>query len=234
MSEFTHFKDREDAGRQLARRLQHYADNPNVLVLGLPRGGVPVAYQVAHALRAPLDILLVRKLGLPGHEEYAMGAIAGGGIRVLQKNVLNQLHVSPAAVQEVIDRETQVIAQREHLYRDGTPALPLEGRIVIVVDDGLATGSTMRVAVEAVRRHQPARLVVAVPVGAPDACASIGAEVDEMVCLSAPMLFQAVSQWYADFGQTSDADVQDLLAKARQPDRAQEARAAGLATQFTR
>lgn len=217
--EFTHFKDRADAGVQLARQLAQYADNGHVIVLALPRGGVPVGDAIARALHAPLDVLLVRKLGLPGHEEFALGAIASGGIRVLQQAVVNKLHLTPAAVQQIIDREQIELERREQLYRADAPPPRLEGRIVILADDGLATGSTMKVAVEAVRHQKPARLIVAVPVAAPEARDRIGAEVDELVCLVAPPLFKAVSQWYAHFNQTSDEEVEALLAGARRHDR---------------
>ena len=234
MNEFHQFKNREEAGAQLARQLMDYADRDDVVVLALPRGGVPVAYQVATALHAPLDILLVRKLGLPGHEEYAMGAIASGGVRVLQTSVVQQLQVPPQVVQEVIDRETQEIERRELAYRDGRAPRVIAGKTVILVDDGLATGATMRVAVESLKRHQPARVVVAVPVAAPDSRDMIAAEVDEVVCLSAPMMFRAVSEWYAHFDQTSDAEVQQLLEAARHHDGAQDGREAEISTQFTR
>lgn len=232
--EFTHFKDRAEAGAQLARQLAQYADNPKVVVLALPRGGVPVAFKIACALHAPLDVLLVRKLGLPGHEEYAMGAIGSGGVRVLQREVVQKMHITPQQVQQVIDREAAEITRREQLFRDGRKARDLHGKIVILVDDGLATGSTMRVAVEVVRAQKPAQLVVAVPVSAIESRDMIAAEVDEMVCLSAPPLFRAVSEWYAHFNQTSDEEVQALLAKARHLDPAEEEREAELATQFIR
>ena len=234
MSEFTQFKNRVEAGAQLARQLSDYANRRDVVVLALPRGGVPVGFQVATALHAPLDVLLVRKLGLPGHEEYAMGAIASGGVRVLQSSVVHKLNVPPAMVQAVIDRETTEIERREKLYRGERKPPRLEGKTVILVDDGLATGSTMRVAVESVRRHKPARIVVAVPVSAPDTRDMIAAEVDEMVCLAAPMLFRAVSEWYQRFDQTSDDEVQDLLEQARHPDFAEIEREAEISTQFTR
>jgi predicted phosphoribosyltransferase len=232
--EFTHFKDREDAGAQLARQLAEFADNPNTVILALPRGGVPVGFQVACALHAPLDVLLVRKLGLPGHEEYAMGAIGSGGVRVLQMDVVHKLKVPPVLIQEVIDRETREIERREQLYRDGRQPRNLHGKIVVLVDDGLATGSTMRVAVEVVRAQKPARLIVAVPVSSIDARDTIAAEVDQMVCLSAPPLFRAVSEWYRHFDQTSDSEVQALLARARDNDPAEEEREAEAATQFIR
>ena len=234
MNEFHHFKNREDAGAQLARQLTDYADRDDVVVLALPRGGVPVAYQIATALHAPLDILLVRKLGLPGHEEYAMGAIASGGVRVLQTSVVHQMKIPPQVVQEVIDRESQEIERRERAYRGGRKPRTIDGKTVILVDDGLATGATMRVAVESLKGHQPAKIVVAVPVAAPDSRDMIAAEVDEVVCLSAPMMFRAVSEWYGHFDQTSDAEVQQLLEAARHPDDAEVEREAEIITQFTR
>lgn len=234
MNEFQHFKNREDAGAQLARQLTEYADRDDVVVLALPRGGVPIGYAIATSLHAPLDILLVRKLGLPGHEEYAMGAIASGGVRVLQTSIVNQLHVPPQVVQEVIDRETQEIERRELAYRGGREPLPVAGKTVILVDDGLATGATMRVAVEALKRFKPARVVVAVPVAAPDSRDMIAAEVDEVVCLSAPMMFRAVSEWYAHFDQTSDEEVQRLLEAAGHADDPVAGREAEISTQFTR
>ena len=228
------FRDRREAGRALAERLRDYAGRDDVIVLALPRGGVPVAYQIATALHAPLDILLVRKLGLPGHEEYAMGAIASGGVRVLQTSVVQQMQVPPQVVQQVIDRETLEIERRELAYRGGRQPRGLAGKTIILVDDGLATGATMRVAVESLKRHKPARVIVAVPVAAPDSRNMIAAEVDEVVCLSTPMMFRAVSEWYAHFDQTSDAEVQQLLEAARHPDDAEAEREAEITTQFTR
>jgi putative phosphoribosyl transferase len=183
------------------------------LVLALPRGGVPVAFEIAHALQAPLDIFVVRKLGFPGHEEYAMGAIASGGVRVM--NPMPGISVSPQAVADVVAREEAELVRRELLYRDGRPAVSIGGRTVIVVDDGLATGSTMLAAVEAIRQQHPARLVVAVPVGAEETCEQLRTKADEVVCAATPYPFRAVGLWYRDFPQTSDDEVQLLLEEAR-------------------
>jgi predicted phosphoribosyltransferase len=208
------FRDRADAGRQLAERLTRYADDPNVIVLGLPRGGVPVAYEVARRLRASLDVWLVRKLGVPGHEELAMGAIASGGVRVLQTDVAQAAGVSAEQLQGVTDRERAELARREAAYRDGKPPLDLHGRTVILIDDGLATGATMRAAILALRQHAPARIVVAVPTASPDICDQLGQLVDDMVCAATPQPFYAVGAWYDDFSQTTDDEVRDLLRRA--------------------
>src|SRR5438128_1740318 len=173
------FRDRTDAGRELADRLAAYADRPDVLVLALPRGGVPVGFEVAQALHAPLDVFLVRKLGLPGHEELAMGAIASGGVRVLNQDVLRTLHVPDALIEQAVAEERRELKRRERAYRGDRPAPQVRGRTVILVDDGLATGSTMRAAVAALRQQDPARVVVAVPVGAPETCAAFESEADE-------------------------------------------------------
>jgi len=207
------FTDRAHAGRQLARQLRQYA-GPDTLVLALPRGGVPVAFPVAQALHAELDLMLVRKLGLPGQEEFAMGAIASGGVRVLQPGVPGLMGVTQEQVDEVTRREEQELARRERRYRGGRPPPRLRGRTVILVDDGIATGATMQAAVEVARHQAPQRLVVAAPVGAPDTVASLEEQVDEVVCLATPPRFRAVGQWYRRFDQTSDEEVQDLLAQA--------------------
>lgn len=208
------YADRSEAGADLARHLSAYADRDDVVVLGLPRGGVPVAAAVAAALRAPLDVLIVRKLGLPGHSELAMGAIAGvgEGIEVVRNtDVLSRAHISPEAFDEVSRREATELRRRERAYRGDRPAAAIHGRTVIVVDDGLATGATMRAAATAVRRGEPARLVVGVPIGAPRTCAQLAAEVDEVICPWQPDRFWAVGQGYHDFRQTEDAEVQRLL-----------------------
>jgi erythromycin esterase-like protein/predicted phosphoribosyltransferase len=207
------FADRHHAGRVLAKKLAHYRGRPNLLVLALPRGGVAVGFEVARALQAPLDIFVVRKLGVPGHEEYAMGAIASGGVRVMTP--LSGLTVSPEAVAEVVAREQAELVRREQLYRSQRPAVSLAGRTVIVVDDGLATGATMRAAVLAIRKQHPARLVVAVPVGAGDTCQSLRGEADEVVCAAMPEPFRAVGLWYEKFPQASDDEVRTLLEEAR-------------------
>jgi putative phosphoribosyl transferase len=205
------FRDRAEAGRRLAEKLVAYAGHPNVLVLALPRGGVPVAFEVAQALEAPLDVFLVRKLGVPGHEELAMGAIASGGVSVLNEDVIQALNPPLRVIQAVAARELQELARRERAYRGERPALEVRGRTVILVDDGLATGSTMRAAVTALRRLGPARLIVAVPIAAPSACAELGLEADECICCITPDPFYAVGVWYEDFSQTTDAEVRDLL-----------------------
>jgi putative phosphoribosyl transferase len=207
------FRDRHHAGRVLARELSHYRGRTDVLVLALPRGGVAVGFEVAHALHAPLDVFVVRKLGFPGHEEYAMGAIASGGVRVM--NPLPGVTVSPDALARVIAREEDELVRRERLYRGDCPAVSVRGRTVIVVDDGLATGSTMRAAVVAIRQQHPAHLTVAVPVGAPDTCRQLQDEADEVVCAAMPRPFRAVGVWYEDFPQASDEEVHDLLETAR-------------------
>jgi predicted phosphoribosyltransferase len=210
------FRDRTEAGRQLAAKLTAYADRPDVLVLALPRGGVPVAFEVARALHAPLDVFLVRKLGVPGHEELAMGAIASGGVRVLNEDAVRGLGIPDDVLDAVSEGELRELERRERAYRGGRPAPPVRGRTVILVDDGLATGSTMRAAVAALRRQGPARVVVAVPVGSPETCAEFQAEADEAVCARTPEPFYAVGLWYEDFSQTSDEEVRDLLERAAQ------------------
>lgn len=209
------FRDRSEAGRALAAELQRYAGRDDVLVLALPRGGVPVAYEVARALGAALDVFLVRKLGVPGHEEYAMGAIAEGGAMVLSQDVIEQLRIPPAAVQAVVQKELAELERRATLYRHAAPNV--RGRTVILVDDGLATGSSMRAAVQALRSLEPARIVVAVPVAAPETCEALRAEADEVICARTPEPFYAVGLWYEDFSQTSDDEVRELLEHARTP-----------------
>jgi putative phosphoribosyl transferase len=208
------FHDRTEAGQRLAAELRSYAHDPDVRVLALPRGGAPVAFEVARALRAPLDVFIVRKLGLPGHEEYAMGAVASGGIAVLREDVVRRFGVSDAAVERVIHRERQELERRERRYRGDRPLPEIAGRTVILVDDGLATGSTMRAAVQALRRERPKQLVVAVPVAAPETCDEFRDEVDDIVCAVTPEPFFAVGQWYEDFSQTTDEEVHELLERA--------------------
>jgi putative phosphoribosyl transferase len=210
------FLDRRDAGRQLARKLANFTNDPSVLVLGLPRGGVPVAYEVARALHAPLDVFVVRKLGVPGHRELAMGAIASGGSRVLNLDVIQALEISPAALESVADRELVELERQQRIYRGQTPLLDLAGRTVIVVDDGLATGSTMRAAVRALRQSNPACIIVAAPVAAAETARSLREEADGVVCMDAPSDFHAVSAWYQDFSQTGDEEVRSLLESASQ------------------
>jgi len=208
------FRDRTEAGRALAAKLKKYAGRPDVLVLALPRGGVPVAYEVARELNAPLDVFLVRKLGLPEREELAMGAIATGGVRVLNEDVIRVLHVPDEVIDAVAAEQQRELERRERLYRGDRPPPEVGGRTVILVDDGLATGSTMRAAIAALRKQRPARVVVAVPVGAPDTCAEFRDEADEVVCARTPEPFFAVGLWYADFSQTTDEEVHDLLRRA--------------------
>lgn len=208
------FKDRFDAGRLLASKLRSFANRPDTVVLALPRGGVPVGYEVAKALHVPLDVFVVRKLGVPGYEELAMGAIASGGIRVLNEDVVRAAGIPDEVIDAVAAEEERELERRERDYRDGRPAVNVQGRIVILVDDGLATGSSMRVAVLALKRKKPAQIVVAVPVGAPATCAEFASEVDQAICAITPEPFLAVGQWYMDFSQTSDEEVRDLLRRA--------------------
>jgi putative phosphoribosyl transferase len=208
------FRNRAEAGRVLARMLEHYKNKPDVVILGLPRGGVPVAYEVAQALNAPLDVFIVRKLGVPGHEELAMGAIATGGIRSLNRSVIEYLNISPTVIEAATALEIEELRRRELLYRGEKPSPDLSKRTVIVVDDGLATGSTMRVAIAALRRHNPSKIIVAVPTAAAETCEDLKSEADEVVCAVTPELFYAVGQWYEDFTQTSDAEVTDLIRRA--------------------
>jgi putative phosphoribosyl transferase len=215
------FRDRREAGRILASRLSEYADRPDVIVLGLPRGGVPVAYEVAQALHVPLDVFLVRKLGVPGHEEFAMGAVASGGVRVLNREIIQALQIPEEVVKQLIAKEERELERRERAYRGNRPFPDLLGKTVILVDDGLATGSTMLAAVTALRQQQPARLVVAVPVGSPETCEAFRAHVDDMVCEITPDPLYAVGLWYEDFSQTTDDEVRELLAEASQHQAAQ-------------
>src|SRR5438445_1447908 len=208
------FPNRTEAGRQLAEELGKYVGREDVIVLGLPRGGVPVAYEVAKRLRAPLDVFIVRKLGVPGFEELAAGAIASGGVRVLNEEVMRAIPYAEEAIEAVTVRETAELERREQIYREGRPSPELRDRVVILEDDGLATGATMRAAVKALRQRGAAKIVVAVPVGPPDTCREIEQEADEVVCASEPEFFQAVGQYYEDFSQTSDDEVRELLARA--------------------
>ncbi len=210
------FRDRSDAGRELAGRLGEYADRTDVLVLGLPRGGVPVAFEVARALSAPLDVFVVRKLGLPHHEELAMGAIAMGGARVLDRSLIAQAGVSEAEIERVTRREEIELERRQKQYRGDRPLPDIAGRTVILVDDGLATGSSMRVAVDALRAEHTGKIVVAVPIAPEETCEMLRAAVDEVVCALTPEPFYAVGLWYRDFSQTSDEEVRDLLERARE------------------
>ena len=214
------YLDRTDAGRALARRLAHYAGRPDVLVLALPRGGVPVGYELARELRAPLDVFLVRKLGVPWQPELAMGAVASGGAIFINDEVVRTCGITPEQIARVLQEESRILAERERDYRGDTPPPVLEGRIAILVDDGLATGSSMRAAIAALRPQRPARAVVAVPVAAAATCDLLRAEVDEIVCAATPEPFWAVGQWYADFAPVSDDEVRALLERARSEYRA--------------
>lgn len=209
------FRDRADAGRQLVPRLDAYRGRPGLLVLGLPRGGVPVADEVARGLGAPLDVFVVRKLGVPGQEELAMGAIATGGVRVVNHDVVRALGLTPEMLEEAAAAEGRELDRRQRSYRGQRPEPVIAGRTVILVDDGLATGSTMRAAVAALRLQGPGRLVVAVPVAALAVCAELGREVDEIVCGATPEPFLSVGRFYDDFRQTSDEEVRERLAAAR-------------------
>ena len=211
----TRFADRREGGRLLGRHLFQFADRQDVVVLALPRGGVPVGFEIARALRAPLDVFVVRKLGLPGHPELAMGAIASGGVRVMNEDVLTWYRPSDAAIEAVTRAERGELERRERAYRDDRLPLPIDGKTVILVDDGLATGSTMQAAVRAVRRLHPSRVIVAVPVGAAETCEVLRTVADDVVCPVTPYPFSAVGLWYVDFSQTSDDDVRRLLSAHR-------------------
>jgi putative phosphoribosyl transferase len=208
------YLNRTDAGRRLAGALARYSGRSDVIVLGLPRGGVPVAYEIALAIDAPLDVFVVRKLGLPGHEEFGIGAIASGGVRVVDDAVLRSYGVDADTLDRISDRERLELERRERLYRDDRPFPAMHDRVVILADDGLATGSTMRAAVAALRSEAPREIVVAVPVGAPETCAAMRHIADDVVCLETPDPFYAVGLWYEDFDQTDDAEVHALLERA--------------------
>jgi putative phosphoribosyl transferase len=205
------FQDRVQAGRLLAEALERYKNGLDVLVLALPRGGVPVAYEVAKALNAPLDVFIVRKLGVPGYEELAMGAIASGGIRALNTSVIRQLNIPQSAIDAVAAREAAEVRRREELYRGGKSPLKIENRTIILVDDGLATGSTMKAAVAALRQQHPAKIIVAVPTAPTETCDELKREADEVICAVTPEPFYAVGQWYENFDQTTDTEVTELI-----------------------
>jgi putative phosphoribosyl transferase len=207
------FKNRTEAGRLLASKLQAYADRPLTLVLGIPRGGVLVAFEVAQALHLPLDIFVVRKLGVPSQPELAMGALDGGGFYLLNQEVIDAAGISKSEIQEVLRRERKELERRERLYRDGRKAFPVVGQTVILVDDGLATGASVRVAIRILKSQHPERLILAVPVAPPDTCEALKSEVDEVICLATPEPFRAIGCWYQDFTPTTDEDVRRLLSQ---------------------
>jgi putative phosphoribosyl transferase len=209
------FRDRHGAGRELARHLEPYAHQRDAIVLGLARGGMPVAYEVAEALALPLDVFIVRKLGVPGHEELAIGAIASGGVRVINLRVVEQLDLPDDVIDAVTDRERRELDRRERHYRDGHAPAAVAGLTALVVDDGLATGSSMRAAVAALRKREAAAIVVAVPIAPPETCAALELEADAVVCARTPEPFHAVGAWYEDFKQTTDDDVRRLLTSSR-------------------
>ena len=209
------FRDRSEGGQYLATKLLQYKSREDVLVLALPRGGVPVAFEVAQALQVPMDIFLVRKLGVPGHEELAMGAIATGGVRVLNEDTVNYLGIPPDIIDSIAETELKELKRREIAYRGKRPEPDVKGRTVILIDDGLATGSTIRAAAQALRRQEPAWIIVAVPVSAPQTCDEYRIGVDEIVCAVTPEPFFGVGRWYLDFSQTTDEEVRDLLQRAR-------------------
>lgn len=210
------FSNRKEAGQRLAEHLRDYANRKDVIVLGIPRGGVPIAYEVAKALKVPLDILLLRKLGVPGHEELGFGAIASGGIRALNLEIVEALRISPLDIELVTNRERKELKRREHAYRGHRPPLSVKGLTVILVDDGIATGSGIRAAVGALRQMQPAHIVIAVPVAPGSTCDRLRPEVDDLVCLAMPEPFYGVGQFYLDFSQVSDREVNELLDRATQ------------------
>jgi putative phosphoribosyl transferase len=223
------YKDRTDAGQKLVELIKARLPplGSEVVVLGLPRGGVPVAYEVARELNAPLDVFIVRKLGTPGNPELAMGAIASGGVRVLNQSVIHSLGISSAQIEQVAEKETRELQRREVVYRDDRPFPEIRDKTVLLVDDGLATGATMRAAVEALRQQEPARIIVAVPVAAQETCAEVGADVDAIICGETPEPFYGVGMWYRDFSQTTDSEVHDLLERSSQQAAARSGRIGG-------
>ncbi len=209
------FRNRTEAGKLLASQLTDYANRSDVLVLGLPRGGVPVAYEVAKELNAPLDVCLVRKLGVPGHKELAMGAIAAGGVRVINENVIDWLRISPETINEVAAMEIRELDRRSHIYRGNRPLPKVKNHTIILVDDGIATGATIRAAISTLKKQKPRKLVVAVPVAGLSTCEELEAEVDEVVCILKPEDLYAIGLWYEDFQQTTDAEVCELLTRQK-------------------
>ncbi|MCK9275166.1 MAG: phosphoribosyltransferase [Syntrophales bacterium] len=217
----TFFRDRKDAGRRLAAELFEYKNKKNVLVLALPRGGVPVGYEIARYLSAPLDVFLVRKLGVPGQEELAMGAVASGGIRVLNEDIIRALGIHTYQIDEIAAKEQTELERREQQYRGNKPDLEIKGRTVILVDDGLATGASMRAAVKALKLSMPSEIIVAVPTASPDTCEEFKSEVDKIICAETPSPFRAVGARYVDFSQTTDEEVRRLLKSAEEIGRLQ-------------
>ena len=228
----TRFEDRFDAGRFLARQLQHHAGNPNVTILALPRGGVPVAFEIARAIDAPLDVFIVRKLGAPGYEELAMGAIATGGVRVFNEEVIQHLGVSQSWINATIREQEEELGRREQAYRGDRPPAELQNRTVILVDDGLATGASMRAAVRALRLRNPSGIAVAVPIGSRDTCDQFRSEVEDVVCGRTPEPFHAVGAWYRDFTQTTDDEVRELLDRAAHERRVRRVRETNHSAEF--
>jgi putative phosphoribosyl transferase len=214
MFTFPPFRDRTDAGQRLAAELVAYSNRPDVAVIALPRGGVPVAFEIARELNVPMDVFVVRKLGVPGHPEYAFGALASGGVRVIDDQIVRRLGIPSSVISDVAARELRELERREALYRRGRFPLQMSGKTVILVDDGIATGCSMRAAIGSLRLHRPARIAVAVPVGSTADCAQLRAEVDELVCLIEPKTFAAVGQWYKDFSELTDKVVEDILIQA--------------------
>ena len=210
------FRDRRDAGKKLAQKLTGYAGRKDVVILALPRGGVPVAYEVSQALQVPMDVFIVRKLGWPGHEEMAIGAIASGGVKVLNEDIVRYLKLPKDLIHAVAQRELRELERRERAYRGNRPSLELKDRTVIIVDDGLATGASMRAALLGVRAHAPAQVIVAVPTAALETCEALKPEVDQMICATTPEPFYGVSRWYQDFSQTTDEEVRILLESRNQ------------------
>lgn len=210
----TIYRDRADAGKRLAEQLREYANRDDVIVLGLPRGGVPVAFEVARSLGVPLDIMLVRKLGVPGHEELAMGAIASGGVRVLNEDVVYEIGIGDELIERVTTREQAELERRERAYRNNRPEPDLRGKTVILVDDGLATGATIRAAAQAARQHDARKVIIAAPVGAHETCERLRDVADDVVCAATPAFFIAIGSWYEDFSQTTDAEVTEILTRA--------------------
>lgn len=213
------YKDRVQAGKYLAKKLQQYANDQDAVVLGLPRGGVVVAYEVARELQLPLDIFVVRKLGVPGYEELAMGAIASGGVRVMNQDVLKMINISEDKIEDAVKKEERELDRREKAYRENRPGIDIKSKIIILIDDGLATGATMRAAISALNKQHPRKIIIAVPVASPETCEDFRSKVDELICALTPPYFHAVGEWYEDFPQNTDEEVQQLLREANKAGR---------------